>query len=122
MGVITCARPNLSDAGNRELEELITEYKVVFGQQVRADRKSVLPYRRWRCRQMPVPTRRLLLAKQVEVGKVLEDMEWYGVTEESNGPSSSPVTLVRKKTKDADLCFSEDYRKLNDVTKIITRY
>jgi hypothetical protein len=37
------------------------------------------------------------------------------VIEESEGPWSSPVVLVRK--KNGDLRFCVDYRKLNDVTK-----
>jgi hypothetical protein len=46
---------------------------------------------------------------------MLDDMKGKGVIEESEGPWSSPVVLVRK--KNGDLRFCVDYRKLNDVTK-----
>jgi hypothetical protein len=46
---------------------------------------------------------------------MLDDMKVKGVTEESEGPWSSPVVLIRK--KNGDLRFCVDYRKLNDVTK-----
>jgi hypothetical protein len=51
----------------------------------------------------------------VEVDDMLDDMTGKGVIEESEGPWSSPVVLVRK--KNGDLRFCVDYRKLNDVTK-----
>jgi hypothetical protein len=43
-------------------------------------------------------------------------MKRKGVIEESEGPCSSPVVLVRK--MNGDIRFCVDYRKLNDVTKI----
>jgi hypothetical protein len=46
---------------------------------------------------------------------MLNDMKEKGVIEESDGPWSSPVALVRK--KNGDLRFCVDYSKLNDVTK-----
>jgi hypothetical protein len=46
---------------------------------------------------------------------MLDDMKRKGVIEESEGPWSSPVVLVRK--KNGDMRFCVDYRKLNDVTK-----
>jgi hypothetical protein len=49
------------------------------------------------------------------VGKMLEDMHWRRVIEESDSPWLSPVVLVRKKSR--DLHFSVDYRKLKGVTK-----
>jgi hypothetical protein len=42
-------------------------------------------------------------------------MKGEGLIEESKGPWSSPVVLVRKKNRDLRLCV--DYRKLNNVTK-----
>lgn len=63
-------------------------------------------------RQAP---RRLPLAKQEEVSKLLKDMLDEGVIEESTSPWSSPVVLVTK--KDGSTRFCVDYRKLNDVTK-----
>jgi hypothetical protein len=46
---------------------------------------------------------------------MLDDVKGKGVIEESEGPWSSPVVLVRK--KNGDLRFCVDSRKLNDVTK-----
>jgi hypothetical protein len=46
---------------------------------------------------------------------MLGDMKRRGVIEETEGPWSSPVVLVRK--NNGDLRFCVDYRKLNDVTK-----
>jgi hypothetical protein len=46
---------------------------------------------------------------------MLDDMKGKGVIEESEGPWSSPVVLVRK--KNGVLRFCVDYRKLNNVTK-----
>jgi hypothetical protein len=58
------------------------------------------------------PLKRLSLAKQAEVGKKLKDIQQPGDTEESNRSWSSPVVHVWKKT--GDICFCENYRKLND--------
>ena len=63
-------------------------------------------------RQAP---RRLPLAKQGEVSKMIVDMQTAGVIETSTSPWSSPVVLVKK--KDGSMRFCVDYRKLNDVTK-----
>jgi hypothetical protein len=46
---------------------------------------------------------------------MLDYMKGEGLIEESKGPWSSPVVLVRKKNRDLRLCV--DYRKLNNVTK-----
>jgi hypothetical protein len=61
------------------------------------------------------PPRRLPLAKQAEVSKILDDMQRRRVIEESGNPWSFPVVLVRK--KNGELGFCVNYRKLNDVTK-----
>lgn len=67
--------------------------------------------------QMPIrqPPRRLPLAKQHEVNRMVTDMQEAGVIESSNSPWSSPVVLVEK--KDGSMRFCIDYRKLNAVTK-----
>jgi hypothetical protein len=58
--------------------------------------------------------RKLLLAKQADMGKIPKHMPRHGIIEESNSPCSSLV-LVQK--KNLDLCFCVDYRKLNGITK-----
>jgi hypothetical protein len=60
------------------------------------------------------PPRKLLLAKQADMGKIPKDMPRHGIIEGSNSPCSSLV-LVQK--KNLDLCFYVDYRKLNGITK-----
>jgi hypothetical protein len=61
------------------------------------------------------PPRRIPLAKQAEVSEMLNNMQRRRIIEESDGPWSSPVVLVRK--RNGELRFCVDYRKLNDVTK-----
>jgi hypothetical protein len=60
------------------------------------------------------PPSRFPLAKQVDVGEMIEDMQQRWVIEESDSPCLSPVVLVRK---NRDLHFCVDYRKLNNVTR-----
>jgi hypothetical protein len=45
---------------------------------------------------------------------MFEDMQRSGVIEDSDGPWSSPVVLIRKNW---DLRFCVDYRKLNDYSR-----
>jgi hypothetical protein len=59
--------------------------------------------------------RRLPLAKQADVGKMLEDMQQRGVIKDSDSNRLSPVVLVRK--KNGDIRFSVDYRKVSDGTR-----
>jgi hypothetical protein len=61
------------------------------------------------------PPRRLPLAKHAEVSEMLNGMQHCGVIEESDGPWSSPIVLVRKKNGELHCCM--DYRKLNSVAK-----
>jgi hypothetical protein len=56
------------------------------------------------------PARRLPLARQTGVDKVLKDMEWGRVIKELNSPWSFPV-LIWKKNRDFHFCMA--YRKLN---------
>jgi hypothetical protein len=48
---------------------------------------------------------------------MLEDMQRYGVIEESDSPW--PATFVLVQEKNGDLRFSIGYRKPNDVTKFV---
>lgn len=63
-------------------------------------------------RQRP---RRLPLAQEEEVEKMIQTMKKEDVIEESCSPWSSPVVLVQK--KDGTKRFCVDYRMLNSVTK-----
>jgi hypothetical protein len=58
--------------------------------------------------------RSLPVAKQANVGQILDDMQRRGVIEESDSPWSSLVVLVRK---NGDLRLCVDYRQINDVTR-----
>lgn len=59
--------------------------------------------------------RRVPLAKQGEVDRMLEDMKNQGVIQCSESPWASPIVLVKK--KDGSTRFCVDYRKLNEVTR-----
>jgi hypothetical protein len=116
--MIVAARPNLSDAEVRELEELLTEYGDIFA--MKSDDYGWIDrvYRRidtGNARPIRQSLRTLHLAKQAEVGKMLDDIQRREVIEESDSPWPSPVVLVWK--KNGDLRFCVDYRELNDVTK-----
>jgi hypothetical protein len=98
--VIAADRPNLSDAGSRESEELLTEYGDIFAMNIDeygwTDRVFQL-IDTGETRPIRQPPRRLPLAKQANVGEMLEDMQRRGVIEKSDIPWSPPVVLVRKK-------------------------
>jgi hypothetical protein len=116
--VISDAKPNVNATETQALEGLIAEFRDVFATNSDDFRCTDRVCHRidagdaWPIRQ---PPRRLPLAKQAEVDNMLDDMKRKGVIEESVGPWSSPVVLVRKKK--GELRFCVDYRKLNDVTK-----
>ena len=61
------------------------------------------------------PFRRVPLAKQAEVDRMVEEMKEQGVIEPSHSPWSSPIVLVKK--KDGSTRFCVDYRRVNDVTE-----
>jgi hypothetical protein len=46
---------------------------------------------------------------------MLKDMQWHGVTQESNSPWPSPIILAWKKNRAFHFCV--DYKKLSDITK-----
>ncbi|GBN83820.1 Retrovirus-related Pol polyprotein from transposon 297 [Araneus ventricosus] len=58
--------------------------------------------------------RRLPLAKKEEAERLVKEMVDNGIIEESSGPWSSPIVLVKK--KDGSTRFCVDYRKLNEIT------
>ncbi|GBL99265.1 hypothetical protein AVEN_116242-1 [Araneus ventricosus] len=58
--------------------------------------------------------RRLSLAKKEEAECLVKKMMDNGITEESSGPSVSPIVLVKK--KNGLTRFSVDYRKLKEIT------
>jgi hypothetical protein len=83
--MIAAARPNLSAAESRELEELLTEYGDIFA--VRSDdcgRTDRVYHRTDKGEARPIrkPPRRLPLAKQAEVGEMLDDMQRRGDIEQ----------------------------------------
>lgn len=61
------------------------------------------------------PPRRIPVACEKQVEKMIKDMKDSNVIEPSFSPWCSPVVLVKK--KDGSLRFCVDYRKLNDITK-----
>ena len=61
------------------------------------------------------PPRRLPFQQRQVVQELVSDMLKRGVVEQSNGPWSSPIVLVKK--KDGTTRFCVDFRKINDLTK-----
>jgi hypothetical protein len=116
--VVTAAKPNLINGEFQELEELLTEFEDIFAGDDEDYGRTNKVYHgidTGYARPIRQPPRKIPLAKQAEVKKMLHDMQHHGVIEESESPWSSPVVLVRK--KHGELRFCVDYRKLNDVTK-----
>jgi hypothetical protein len=117
-GVISDAKPNLYAIETKALEGLIVKIRDVFAKNSddfgRTDRVC-----HWidtgDVRTISQPPPRLPLAKQAEVDNMLDDMKRKEVIEESEGPWSSPVVLVRK--KDGDFRFCVYHRKLIYLTK-----
>jgi hypothetical protein len=81
--VIAAAKPNLSDAESRKLEELLTEYGDIFA--IDSNGRTDKVYHRihsGEARPIRHPPRRLPLAKQADVGEMLKDIQRRGFTEE----------------------------------------
>ncbi|GBM95236.1 Retrovirus-related Pol polyprotein from transposon 297 [Araneus ventricosus] len=58
--------------------------------------------------------RRFPLAKKEEAERLVKEMVDNGIIEDSSGPWTSPIVLVKK--KDGSTRFCVDYRKLNEIT------
>ncbi|GBN22188.1 hypothetical protein AVEN_96813-1 [Araneus ventricosus] len=58
--------------------------------------------------------RRLLLAKKEEAVRLVKEMVDNGIMEESSGPSTSSIVLVKK--NDVSTRFCVDYRKINEIS------
>jgi hypothetical protein len=116
--VIAAARPHLTNGEFQELEEIPTEYKGASAGDDEEYGRISKGYQRidtGDARPTCQPPRRMPLAKQAEVNVKLDNMQRRGVIEESDGPWSFLVVLVRK--ENGEIRFCVDYRKLNDVTR-----
>jgi hypothetical protein len=116
--VISDAKPNLDTREAQTLQEFITEFQDAFATNCGDFGRTDRVYHRidtGDARPIRQPACIFPLAKQAEVNDVLDDMKEKGVIEESYGPWSSPVVLVRK--HNGDLRFCVGHRKLNNVTK-----
>jgi hypothetical protein len=91
--VIAEAMPNLSDTESQELEEL-TEYGDFFAMNSNDYERTDLVYHHTgtgeACPNCQ-PPKRLRLAKQVDVGKMLENTQLRGVIEQSDSPWLPPL-------------------------------
>ena len=56
----------------------------------------------------------MLVNKQGELDKFIEENLWKGYIVPSKSPLVSPIFFVKK--KDGKLCMVQDYRKLNNIT------
>jgi hypothetical protein len=75
---MAAARPNLSDAESREMEELLTEYGDSFALKSFDYGRTDRVYHRkdtGGARPIGQPQRRFPLAEQVDVGEMLKDMQ-----------------------------------------------
>jgi hypothetical protein len=115
--IIAAARPHLTKGEFKELEELLTEYEVIFAwvneyygrnNKVyhRIDTGDVRPIRK--------PPRRIHLAMQEKLNGKHDNMQRRAVIYELYSPWASPALLVKK---NGGLRFCVNCRKLNGVTK-----
>lgn len=105
----------LNPKESRELEELLTEYRDIFI--VKSDNygRNDRVYQivdTGEARPIRQSLRSLPLQKQVDLDKMLDDIQRCGIIEESDSPRSSPIILV---WKNRNLRFSANYMKLYDV-------
>jgi hypothetical protein len=105
--VVSDAKPNLDATETQALEGLIAEFRDVFAKNSdvfgrtdtvrhRIDTGDARPIRQ---HHTPTP-----FAIQADLENMLDGMKRKGVIEESDGPFSSPVVIVRKKDGDIRFC------------------
>jgi hypothetical protein len=100
--VMVAARSNLSNAESRKMEELLSKYRDIFVTKSDDYGRTDRLYHHMgtgEARLIQQLQRMLLLEKQVEVGKMLNDMVVLLKRE------TGPVVLIQKKNRDLHFCM-----------------
>lgn len=108
---------HLSNKEKMLMNELLFEYKDIFSThkwdigitnvvQHKIDTREVAP--------IALPTRRVPVALEEKVDKLVETLLDHNIIEPSESPWNAPIVVVAKKDGDIRLCI--DYRRLNALT------
>ena len=108
---------NLDEGEKKAVHEIIKKHKKAFSlSKTDLGRTEVIKHSIDTGDAMPARQQpRRMSTKQKQVGKLVDDMLYDGVTSTCKSPWSSPIVLVKK--KDGSFRFCVDYRALNNCTK-----
>ena len=120
---VDLSKCELGSIERKQLEKLILSYSDIFSKNKRDLGKCKLGVKHHihlKADAVPVkqPLRRIPFGYQEEVRNELRTMLSDGIIEKSSSEWASPLVLVRKPSGDLRICV--DYRKLNEVTSVIS--
>jgi dsDNA-binding SOS-regulon protein len=107
---------DLEDEQKKCFAQFLVEFQDVFSEDIVAGNCNEVEHKIefMDCKPIKQVPRRVPFHFREEVNKIIEDMKYEGVIEESQSPWVSPAVMVKK--KDGSIRFCVDYRKLNAVT------